>query len=147
MQRALGIVDFVTFAQGVEAVPLAGVQVPGHLERVGHAIAQGLDGHAVEAGEFGVEEAEVERRVVNDQFGAVDEIEKLVDDVGEGDDTRGVGTFVEPFDAASTTSRGRRATALRTLAERFLAEAAGQGFTPPELLAQIARLASNFQDK
>ena len=60
---------------------------------------------------------------------------------------RGVGTFVEPIDALSGASRAKRAIALRKLAERFLAEAAGQGFTPQELLAQIERLASNLQEK
>jgi hypothetical protein len=79
----LRVVDLVAFAQGVEAVALAGMQFLGHFQRVDHAVAEGFDRHAVEAGEFGVEEADIERGVVDDQLGAVDEIQELVNDVGE----------------------------------------------------------------
>ena len=46
-------------------------------------LQSGPDRYAAETIQFGVEEAGVERRVVDDQLGAGDEFEKLVDDVGE----------------------------------------------------------------
>ena len=52
---------------------------------------------------------------------------------------RGIGTFVETVDVRSTVSRGKRAASLNALVERFLAEAAGQSFTPDELLEQMQR--------
>jgi GntR family transcriptional regulator len=60
---------------------------------------------------------------------------------------RGMGTFVERAQAQPATSRGERAEKLRMLAERFLAEAAGQGFTPDELLQQIQRHHRLFKEK
>ncbi len=61
---------------------------------------------------------------------------------------RGVGTFVEPPQAPGPKgSRSKRAGQLRQLAQRFLAEAAADGFTPAELLEQIHRLSSNPKEK
>jgi len=60
---------------------------------------------------------------------------------------RGVGTFVLALPRApANVPRGKRAQQLRGLAERFLAEAAGQGFNPHELLEQVRQLCSNIQE-
>ena len=50
-------------------------------QRVDHARGR-QDGQA-EAAEFGIEEAEVEWRVVRDQLGLAEERQHVVDDVGE----------------------------------------------------------------
>ena len=60
---------------------------------------------------------------------------------------RGIGTFVETTDAPPAASRAKRAAALRALAARFLAEAAGQGFTPNELLEQLERQNLTLKEK
>ena len=60
---------------------------------------------------------------------------------------RGIGTFVETADARSSASRGKRAAILGALAERFLAEAAGQGFAPDELLEQMQRHTQLLKEK
>jgi GntR family transcriptional regulator len=58
---------------------------------------------------------------------------------------RGVGTFVQAPPAVKA-SGGQRTEELRALAQRFLAEAAGRGFTPDELLLQMQRFAANSQE-
>jgi GntR family transcriptional regulator len=52
---------------------------------------------------------------------------------------RGVGTFVAVVHP-QPQSRRQRSAELRALAERFLAEAAGLGFSPQELIALTQRL-------
>ncbi|MFO0911406.1 MAG: GntR family transcriptional regulator [Pirellulales bacterium] len=52
---------------------------------------------------------------------------------------RGVGTFVADR-MTSPLPRRQRAIELRALVDRFLAEAAGQGFAPQEVLEQFQRL-------
>ncbi|MNN56204.1 hypothetical protein D3C81_1711210 [compost metagenome] len=85
MQLAVGVVDVVALAQGVQAVALARVALAGHHQGVEHravvadVAALGLP----QQGELVVDEANVERRVVDDQLGALDELEELVGDVLE----------------------------------------------------------------
>jgi GntR family transcriptional regulator len=59
---------------------------------------------------------------------------------------RGVGTFVQALPRPSPVPRGKRGQQLSTLAERFLAEAAGQGFSPHELLEQVRQFCLNIQE-
>jgi GntR family transcriptional regulator len=56
---------------------------------------------------------------------------------------RGVGTFVAEPPAGIDAAGRQRSTKLQSLAERFLAEAAGQGFAPQELSSEIQRLCHN----
>jgi GntR family transcriptional regulator len=55
---------------------------------------------------------------------------------------RGVGTFVTGPPAQAAQAPRRPTTHLRALAERFLAEAAGHGIAPHDLLHEIQRLVS-----
>jgi GntR family transcriptional regulator len=58
---------------------------------------------------------------------------------------RGVGTFVETLPTAEPShSLGQRKKELRTLAERFLADAAAKGFAKDELLREIQHIFSQF---
>jgi hypothetical protein len=83
VQRALRVVDAVALAQRVEVVLLAGVQILGHAQGVADRVADRVDRRHVEQGEFGVEEADVESGVVDDEFGAADKVEKLGRNVGK----------------------------------------------------------------
>jgi len=78
------VVDAVATAEGVQAVPLARMQLPRQRQRVHHA-AQVAHAQlqAVHAGQLRIEEADVEYRVVDHQLGATDELEQLLDHVGE----------------------------------------------------------------
>ena len=72
MQRARRIVDLVTLAQRIEAVALARMQIFGHAQRVddcGTISGEFLFAHQRQ---FGIEKADIEWCVVNDQFGAGD---------------------------------------------------------------------------
>ncbi len=84
MQLALGVVDAVALAQRIETVALARMQAARQRQRVEH-LADRRDGARIagQARELGVEETDVERRVVNDELGAADEREQLVGDLGE----------------------------------------------------------------
>lgn len=80
-----GVVDAITLAQGIEAVALARVTLAGH--------HQGIEDRAVlgdvrtvglpHQGKFVVDETDVERRVMDDQLGAVDELEELIGHFGK----------------------------------------------------------------
>ena len=83
MQRAVRVVDTVAIAQHVEVVLLARVQVLGHAQRVENAVAYGVDRRHVEPCELGVEEADVERGVVDDQLGAANEVDEFGGNVGK----------------------------------------------------------------
>ena len=78
MQGARRVVDLVALAQGVQAVALARMQIARHAQRVGDLRAVLGDGLQVHQPQLVVEEAHVERRVVDDQLGAADELEELV---------------------------------------------------------------------
>ena len=86
VQLASRIVDFVTLAQCVQAVALAGMhalaraqvyRAPGTRE----ATAATRLGRSVDARELSVEERDVERRVVDHELGTVDEREQLLGDL------------------------------------------------------------------
>ena len=74
----------VALAQRIEAVALARVHLARERQRVDHGaeVAHPARG-ARQALQLRVEERDVERRVVNDQLRAVDELEQLVDDLRE----------------------------------------------------------------
>src|SRR5690606_52837 len=84
VQLALRIVDVIAIAQRVEIVLLAGVSLPRHDQRVDH-LAQLLDAYiaAVEQLQLVVEEADIEWGVVDDQFGAANEVQQLLDHMAE----------------------------------------------------------------
>ena len=83
MQGTAGVVDIVALAQGIQAVALARVQVARHLQRIQHGAVVDEAVLAAHQGEFVVDEADVERRVVNDQFRARHEGQEIVDHVLE----------------------------------------------------------------
>ncbi|MBI1990717.1 MAG: hypothetical protein HYS65_13545 [Betaproteobacteria bacterium] len=83
MQRARRVVDLVAFAERVQVVFLARVQLARHLQRIDDVRAIFTDRFQVEQIELAVQKPGVERRVVDDQFGAAHEVEPLVDDVAE----------------------------------------------------------------
>ncbi|MCY1428738.1 hypothetical protein D9M71_446340 [compost metagenome] len=85
MQVAAGVVYAIALAQGVEVVALPRVTLAGHPQGVEHA-AVVVDLGALllaEQGEFVIDEADVERCVMDDQLGAVDELEEFVGDLTE----------------------------------------------------------------
>ena len=75
MQGTGGVVDFVAVTQGVQIIALARMQLFGHFEGVGHTIADGFDRYAVKTVQLGIEKTQVERCIVNDQFGARNELQ------------------------------------------------------------------------
>ena len=80
VQFTAGVVDAIAFAQGVEAVALARVALTGHHQGVEDRAVTG-DVRPIRLAhqrEFVVDETHVERRVVDDQLRAVDELEKLI---------------------------------------------------------------------
>jgi hypothetical protein len=70
VQRAARVVDAQAVAQRIQAVALAGVHLLGHAQRVGHAAHEAGERGLAEQLQFLVQEADVERGVVDDDFGA-----------------------------------------------------------------------------
>ncbi|MNC84815.1 hypothetical protein D3C83_03830 [compost metagenome] len=83
VERARRVIDLIAFTQCVEAVLLAGMNVPGHAQGVDDARTIIADRFSLSEIEFGIEKGDVERRIVNDQLGAIHVIQKLVDDLAE----------------------------------------------------------------
>ena len=84
MQIAPRIIHAQSLAQRIEAVALAWIAIARHLQRIQHAAAVGNATQTLlQRGEFGVEKAHVEASVVDDQLGAIDKRQKLLDHVGE----------------------------------------------------------------
>ena len=83
VQRAAGVIDVVTLAQRVQAVALTRVQVAGHLQGIQHRamVAHGIA--PTQQRQLVVQETDVERRVVDDQFRPGQELEQFVDDLRE----------------------------------------------------------------
>jgi hypothetical protein len=77
------VVDAIALAQRVEVVLLAGVQILGHPQGVADPVAYGVHRGHVEQCEFGVQETDIERGVVDDQFGSAHEVEKLDGHIGK----------------------------------------------------------------
>src|SRR6185437_11900207 len=82
VQRAPGVVHRVALAQRVEGVLLARMEVARELERIADG-AEARERGPPDALELLVEERDVERRVVDEELGAFDELEELVGDVAE----------------------------------------------------------------
>src|ERR1700733_733131 len=84
VQLASGIVHAVTPAQGVEAIALARVQLARQGQRIHHRTHRGhrhrLPG---QAGKFRIQEGHVEGGIVDDQFGAPQEVDQFSGDLRE----------------------------------------------------------------
>ncbi len=89
VEDAVAIVDLVALAQRIQAVALAGMLVPRHLQGIedaamlGHRPQPRLAADGVEHRQLMVDEAHVEGRVVDHQFGTFDEGPEVIDDLGE----------------------------------------------------------------
>lgn len=83
VQRPVRIGDAEAVAQRVQRVALAREQRARVQQRVGDRFAVLGDRAAAGLGQLGVEELHVERGVVRDQLGALDELDELVGDVAE----------------------------------------------------------------
>ena len=81
MHAARRVVDLETPAQGVQAGLRAGEAPPG--QRHGIDRARGLDGGLAEPRQLGVQELEIELRVMDNQRRGADEFEKFLDDLRE----------------------------------------------------------------
>ena len=85
VQIAAGVIDPIALAQRVEAVALARVPLTRHQQGIEHRAVVGDLGAVTlpEQGELVVDEADIERRVVNHQLRVADDLEKLVGDITE----------------------------------------------------------------
>src|SRR6185312_13591457 len=84
VQSTARVVHAEPLAQGVEAVALARVALPGHRQGIEHAatIANPAS-RRTQLGQLGIQEADVEAGVVDDQLRAFNEAKELVHHVGE----------------------------------------------------------------
>jgi hypothetical protein len=65
MKIAAAVVYLITFAQGIQAVALAGVEITGQLQRIQHP-GMAFDPHrVVDQAKLHVQEADIEWRVVD----------------------------------------------------------------------------------
>src|SRR5690606_1575180 len=78
VQGAMGVGNAVTVTQRVKRIALAWMQLARIQQRVSDLFAQRFDGRQANARQLGVQEARVERRVVNDQLAAADEVYELL---------------------------------------------------------------------
>jgi len=69
MQRAAGVVDLQPVAKRIKRIALAGKQLLGHHQAVGHFGYAVLDRLHADEFELLIQETDVERRVVNDDLG------------------------------------------------------------------------------
>ncbi|MNN47309.1 hypothetical protein D3C81_1617250 [compost metagenome] len=83
VQRAVRVADPQPIAKGVKGVALAGEHLPRFAQRIDHVADMLAEGRHAQQLEFHVEEAQVELRVVDDQFGICDEFADLVRDLGK----------------------------------------------------------------
>lgn len=85
VQRSLGVVYFIARAKRIEAVTLAGEHLPRQRQAVRN-LTEGicLRNITIELAELIVHKADIERRVVNDEFCASDVFEKFIRDVRKG---------------------------------------------------------------
>ena len=81
MLGAAGVVDRIARAEIVEPVRDAGMLAPRQQQRVHQPVAR--NGQPLDAIELGVDEADIERRVVNHQRRIADELQKLIDNASE----------------------------------------------------------------
>ncbi len=80
VQLASGIVHAELLAQRIQAVLASGPQFPRHAQGVDDAGTELVDGIHLGQPQFEIEEADVERGVVDHQFGIADEIRELAGD-------------------------------------------------------------------
>ncbi len=80
VQIATRVVDAVTLAQRIQTVALSRMSLAGHQQRIEHRAVIGDVGPILlpQQREFVVDEADIERRVVNDQLRALDELEEFI---------------------------------------------------------------------
>ena len=83
VQRARRVVDLIALAQHVEVVALARMHVPRHAQRVDHGRAIVGDGLEIEQAQLVVEKRDIERRVVDDEFGAAHVFDEFGGDFAE----------------------------------------------------------------
>ncbi len=84
MKVPVAIVDLVPFAQCIQAVSLARMLAPGQLKGIQDAaMIFHLAVMSFQAGQFGIDEAHVERGVVYDYLATFDEPEETVGDFGK----------------------------------------------------------------
>lgn len=79
MECAIAVVDSVPLAKCVKVVSLTGVFASGQLQAVGH-LAVGRYGRAARIEQFklGFHKADIEGRVMDNEFSTADKVEKLV---------------------------------------------------------------------
>lgn len=73
VQGTVRVVDLVAVTQRIQIVLLAGMQVLGHFQGIENRVVQQRQTGQCQ---FGIEEAHIERRVVDDQFSAGDEFKQ-----------------------------------------------------------------------
>src|SRR5688572_8467917 len=83
VQVTAGIVDAVALAERIEVVALARVHAPRERERVADSAVIRDARCAAGGGQLGIEEADVELRIVDHEFGALHECQEFIRDVGE----------------------------------------------------------------
>ena len=84
MQFALGIVYLITRAQGVQTVFLAGMFFAREDQRVGNlAVVLDPPPGFTQGAEFRIEESDIKRGIVNDQFTVADEINEPLGNIGK----------------------------------------------------------------
>ena len=84
MQFAVGVVDGVALAQGIQAVALTGVHAPRHVQGIGDgADLRQQRARLRQHSQFMIEKADVEGGVMDHQLGATDVIEKVACDIGK----------------------------------------------------------------
>jgi hypothetical protein len=82
VQVAMRVVHRVTLAERIESVALARVHLPRHLQRIEHrAMVADPAWRVRQPSEFGIEERDVERRVVDDELRAAQELHQLDGDL------------------------------------------------------------------
>ena len=77
------VIHAQALAQRVQRIALAGKTLPRHFQRILHAAALADRAITGQTRQFGIKESNVERGVVDDQFGAIDEGQEFVRDFGE----------------------------------------------------------------
>src|SRR3569832_2384201 len=116
------VVDRIALAQGVEAVALAGMEPARMRERIEHrAIVAQLTVLTAELLQFMIDEADIEGRIVDDEFRAAYEGEKFLYHLG---DARLVGQELAQKTKHHDHTKDEHTNKLEILLEAVLCEAA-----------------------
>src|SRR5437899_476480 len=83
VEGAVSVVDLIALAQGVEGVFFPRVQLARDLQGIDDARAVGFDGREPEPAQLYIQEFDVEGRVVDHQFGALDIVQELGRDLAK----------------------------------------------------------------